>query len=149
MIKEIVLNDPKEGRLSLLVSFSLDGSTWGDFEPLRGTTWASGISEVKAESLSHAMHGWVNPLQKELGRAPKSSANKVSATEGRCHLAGECLGWDPNLCRPGGQKPHKKEQGPPGCYEAPLGNGIFEKVAQAWKSGTYTIVCIGEEFSLT
>lgn len=149
MLKEINFKDPVQGEIHLLATAATDTATWGDFEPLRGTSWAVGVTEVSGESLSHALHGWLTPLQRELGRSPKISANRIPASDGRCRLCSDCLGWDPNVCRPGGRKPNKKEIGPPACYESPMNGHVFDRVAAAWKEDRHTIVVIGSEFSLT
>lgn len=149
MLKELDLKDPTQGVIRLLITTSTDEAPWGDLEPLRGTSWAVGVTEIKGESLSHALHGWITPLQREMGRSPKVSATRITVAEGRCSLCAECLGWDPNVCRPGGKKPNKKEIGPPACYESPMKNPVFDRVAAAWKEDRHTVVVIGSEFSLT
>ena len=140
---------PKDGRrnpdkISLLVTVG-SSNDWGELEPLRGSTWAHGVTLVSGEAYSHALHGFFKPLQKELGRDPQASARRVSAKEGECLMREDCIKWSPELCRPGGKL--KKEVGPPDCYsppiDAPSDNPavkLLTEVVLAWKEGRHTIV---------
>jgi len=143
--------------ISLMVEFVPESSdSWGDLEPLRGTTWENGVGEVDAESFSHALHGRLSPLMKKLGREPIYSARRVSEKEGVCDLKGNCIKFDKNLCRPGGEKGNgwRKKYGPFDCYQPPLKGARMEvvetflKVALAWKEGIFVIVVRGEGFNL-
>jgi hypothetical protein len=143
--------------VSVMVEFvPEDSDNWGTLEPLRGTTWEDGVSEVDADSFSHALHGRLSPLLKKLGRNPVYSARRVSEQEGVCDFKGNCIKFDKNLCRPGGEKGNgwRKKYGPFDCYQPPLqGASIdvtetFLKVALAWKEGIFVIVVKGEGFNL-
>ena len=71
--------------ISVLVEFVSENSdNWGVLEPLRGTTWENGVSEIDADSFSHALHGRLPPLLEKLGRKPLYSARRVSDQEGMC-----------------------------------------------------------------
>lgn len=140
-------------RTKLLVTHATEEAPWGEFQPLFGTSWAIGIQVVSAEAYSNAMHGFLTPLSRELGRDPQASARRVLEEEGACAQKKVCASWDPAFCRPGGAR--KREQGPPGCYEAPLSEGtlretleIFLRVAQAWKEGRHCIIVQGAGFNL-
>jgi hypothetical protein len=161
VLKRINLTDPnppKDRRgepecIRLLTTEGGEGGDWGDLEPLRGTTWAAGVEIITSRDMDHALHGYLLPLQRALGRSPHYSGKRVSEEEGRCSLAEGCPTHDPLLCRPGGE--NKKKIGPPECYEAPVSSThgsrvreLFGRVAQAWREGRHTVVVIGERFSL-
>ena len=156
-MREIDLtNDPMgDGRahsekVLLLITNGSD-EDWGELEPLRGTSWAKGVELISSEALSHALHGFLQPLLQELGRNPLDSARRVLKAEGECAMAGNCIDWDEGVCRPGGTR---RDPGPPECYDPPLmGQGphlmsLFRTVAQAWKEGRHTVVASGDQFSL-
>jgi hypothetical protein len=140
-LREIDLTDPEQGTLLLLAAFPRDEAAWGDLQPLQGTSWQQGVSEVTAAALSHALHGYATPLVRQLGRPPLSSAKKVSPEEGFCALQAGCIGWDSVRCRPCAKTPE--------CYEAPLEGFVFRRVAEAWKERRHVVVVIGNEFALT
>lgn len=137
------------GEVILLLVTEGTKENWGEFEPLRGTSWGAGVEVISAEAFSHALHRYYLPLQRELGRDPTASAKRVSAEEGECKAKGYCPSWDPKVCRPGGKG------NPPDCYDPPLENGaaldiinLFRTVAQAWKEGRHTVVVVGEGFNI-
>lgn len=120
---------------------------WGEFEPLRGTSWEAGVEVVSAEALSHALHKYPLPLLRELGREPSASAKRVTREEGECKMKDVCLTWNPSTCKPGPKVPD--------CYDPPLSEGthieivnLFRTVAQAWKEGRHTVVAVGEGFNI-
>lgn len=134
------------------MTYSAKEAPWGDFELFRGTSWEHGIKSVSGEAYSHALHGFLLPLLRELGREPLYSGRKVLEEEGACKLKKACPLWSQDLCRPGGKK--DKEFGPPGCYEPPLDENsspevieLFRKVAFAWKEGRHTLVVEGNGFN--
>lgn len=156
-VRRINLTDPnppkgqKPEKVKLLV---VEGGPedWGEFESLRDSSWAAGVKVIPADALANALHGHLMPLLRELGRDPRVSARRVSDDEGHCQLKGQCSSWDPEYCKPGGQR--RKELGPPDCYEPPLVSEtrsssvfIFKTVARAWKEGRHTIVVRGEGFN--
>lgn len=138
-----------------LTTEATDEAPWGEFEPLRGTSWAQGIGVVSGETMSHALHGFLQPLLRELGRSPHASGRRVLQKEGECGARAGCPTWAADLCRPGGRGTRKGVVGPPVCYEPPLAKGsteaqikLFQRVALAWKEDRYTIVIEGEGFVL-
>jgi hypothetical protein len=153
--------NPPRGRkpeqvLLLVEPVSEDSDHWGALESLRGTSWESGVKEISAESLSHALHGRFLPLLRALGREPQASGRRVIPEEGLCSLQGACVGWDSDMCRPGGSKisKGKRVHGPPDCYSPPLSEGasseiseVFMRVAQAWRVGRYVVVVRGSGFN--
>ena len=136
----------------LLLVTSGNGDDWGELEPLKGTSWAEGVEIVSSEVLSHALHGFMQPLLGELGRDPRDSARRVLKAEGECAMAGNCIDWAEGVCRPGGTR---KQPGPPECYDPPILTGkpdtlaLFRTVAQAWREGRHTLVVVGDQFSLS
>lgn len=142
--------DPRyKGEKILLLTTEGTKDHWGEFEPLRGTTWEAGVEIITAESLSHALHGYFMPLLREIGRPTTASAKRVSAEQGECKSQDFCPSWDPKVCRPGGKG------GPPDCYDPPLSPGesvetvsLFRTVAMAWKENRRTVVVVGEGFNI-
>jgi hypothetical protein len=148
-LKEIDLTSETQGEIRLLVATPTEGSPWGAYEPLRGTSWEGGVGVVSGAALSHALHGYCDPLARELGRPAAANGKRIGDAEGACTLADSCVGWDTRFCRPGGVQ--GRHPGPPGCYEAPImgASGIATRVCLAWKEGRHTVVVVGPEFSLT
>ena len=152
------LPDHKAEKVMLLIEFVPEGSDhWGVLESMRGTSWEGGIKEIPTEALSHALHGRLHPLTRALGRDPRASARRVNAEEGECALKGNCIGWKPTLCRPGGfsGKGYRRKEGPPECYEPPLSEdtpkGVVEtfmRVLSAWREGRHVVVVRGDGFNL-
>lgn len=143
------ITDPryKAERILLLVTKGAKDD-WGEFEPLRGTSWEAGVELVSAESLSHALHHYYMPLLRELGRDPKASAKRVTPAEGECKMQATCPTWDAKICRPHPEMPD--------CYDPPLSPGtdsdilhLFRVVAHAWKEGRHTVVAVGEGFNIS
>lgn len=142
-------------RFLFLSTEATEEALWGEFEPLRGTSWEAGVCVVSGESMSHALHGHLMPLLRELGRSPHASGRRVTPKEGECKAKVGCPTWNPLLCRPGGRGPKKGETGPPVCYEPPLDSrspaeqiALFQRVALAWKEERYTVVVNGPGFVL-
>jgi len=149
VIRELSLKDHTEEILLLATPGSAED--WGDFEVFRGTSWEGGVCVVSGASYSHALHGHLIPLLRELGRDPRASGRRVSEEEGLCGVRSTCMSWNPKLCRPGGQ--HKGSPGPPTCYDAPLESPdpevahLFRRVALAWSEGRHTVVVEGPGFN--
>ena len=143
----------KAQEVSLLISYSKDGSDWGELTPLQGTSWGDGIQVISAEALSNAMHGHIGPLLREVGWEVRPKARRVSDEEGLCAMRETCHTWQEGYCRPGGRD--RRKSGPPICYEPPLEPGteakikqLFRDVALAWQEGRHVVVVVGQEFSL-
>ena len=150
---DLIGAQPKDKRknrdkVSLLVAYGTQ-ENWGGLDPLRETSWGGGVQVISGEVLSHALHGFIEPLLKALRIDPHSCARKVLPKEGECSMRGECPRWNPQLCRPGGK--FQKELGPPECYfppiVAPSGStqaNLFTEVALSWREGRHTIVVTEE-----
>ena len=129
---------------------------WGEFEPFRGTSWATGFTVVSGDSMAHALHGFMQPLLRELGRPPHASGRMIPAHEAECRAKDTCHIWRKDLCRPGGRGATAKAAlGPPECYEAPLSMStpdplmaLFTKVALAWREGRHSLIIDGPGFVL-
>lgn len=161
-VVDLVDPNPLRGRqpekVSLLVEYvSSKDPTWGVLECLRGTSWESGIKEIAAEAISHALHGRLLPLLRELGRDPQASARRVTPAEGLCGLRLECMAWDADFCKPGGCRKlkGKTQVGPPNCYQPPVERGTPFKtvewmiqVALAWREGRHVVVVRGDGFNI-
>ena len=129
------------GDIKIMRPTPVDGDPWGDLAPLRETPWGDLITVVSGEALSHALHGHVVPLVRELGPHPHRLSRRVA--DQRCALWKGCViaGDD---CQPGKTLPE--------CYSAPdlsLEAALAARaVALAWKEERYVIVVQGPEFSL-
>lgn len=160
-MKTVEITDPYPQRrhkaqvIKLLVTYVDENDTdWGEFELFRGTSWENVVCTVSGSSYSHALHGMVDPLLRELGREPSASLRKIIPEEGECGLKNGCALWDRNYCRPGGKKGSGRSLvwGPPNCYDVPI-NGdlkvkeIFYTVLQSLKSGHYVVVVKGGGFN--
>jgi hypothetical protein len=156
--ESVVPKGAQPEKLKLLVEFvPEDSEGWGILESMRGTSWEGGIQEVSPDLLSHALHGRMGPLLKELGRPPAHSAKRVSEEEGLCSLHGCCIKSDAKFCRPGSEigRGWRKVLGPPECYQPPVeteDQEVFEafvQVSKAWKEGTYVLVVKEGGFNLS
>jgi hypothetical protein len=129
------------GEISVCRPTPRDGDPWGVLAPLRDTPWGEVLPVVSGDAMSHALHGWVVPLVRELG--PKPGTRKVEGGT-RCGLYDVCITAGPS-CHVGGP--------PPGCYEAPLEDPAARRAATAvalkWAEGSWVIVVEGKEWSLS
>lgn len=141
---QFTVEDDVLGRFDLLVAIPHEEDHWGVLAPLRGTHWGALIREVSGESLAHARHGFMSPLAREIGPAPKHLAKLVQDPWGMCVLTapGACAGATRH-CRPGPKLPD--------CYEPAVAaelQNLVHKVALAWRDGRYVLVVDGPEFAL-
>ena len=113
---------------------------------LEDTAWKKGIHFVSADAMSHALHGWVQPLLRELGPEPKYTCKKISQKEGLCSLYNDCINAK-KTCQP------KYITTLPPCYEAPIDNPthqwVVNEIVHQWTQGVFVIVVKGNEFSLS
>lgn len=127
----------------LLRPIPIRGDPWGDMAVLRGTPWGDLLQTIDGEVLSHALHGYVMPLVRQLGVPPKVLAKRVPKDYRRCAIASQCITASID-CEPG--------ENLPGCYVPPnMDPGAIRAaalVAQAWAEGRYVIIVTGSEFSL-
>jgi len=160
-MKRVTITDPYPQRfqdaqeIHLLVTYVNEQDThWGEFELFRGTSWENVVCVVSSVNYSHALHGMVDPLLRELGREPTASLRKIVPEEGLCGLRHGCSQWNPDFCKPGGSKGKHKRQvwGPPDCYDLPINGSlevktVFYEVLNALKSGHYIVVIKGDGFN--
>jgi len=101
------------------------------------------IPVVSGENLSHALHGYIAPLLKEIGPEPRLLAKQVGQKQGRCALYKTCVAAEPS-CLPAGP--------PPDCYEAPMedygASFAATTVVLCWKTGGWVVVVGEGEFSI-
>ena len=116
---------------------------WGDMALLEGTPWGDLITHVSGEAMSHALHGFVTPLMREIGPHPHRLARRVPAEYRECAIHAGCA-LSTSECHPGPTLP--------GCYVPPLltpeVRQIAAVVAAAWQEGRYVVIVEGPEFSL-
>lgn len=126
----------------------IQDSVWGDLQiwriaedvamSVKDTPWFDRIPIVTGQSLSHALHGFVDPLMNEIGSHPKQVILRVKTP---CALRKTCLSAGP-YCYPNLKVPE--------CYE-PEGvnspaNTVASFITMCWKAGQYVIRVQGEEF---
>lgn len=135
---------PQTGAIKLLVARP-DEHAWGGFSAFYGTPWAGLIRVITGEALSHAYHGWYEPLLRELGPNPHTLGKRLPAKDADCQS--RCLGWNPAVCRVGGVGLRKIDPlGPPDCFSTGIPNG--ELVALAIREHRHPVVVCGAEFNL-
>lgn len=112
---------------------------------LRDTVWEKGIHTVSGDAMSHALHGWVDPLLREIGSEPRQTCKKIPIEVGLCSLYEDCINAQ-KTCQP------KHIQTLPSCYEAPLKDPeqqlILSEIVHQWSNGVFVIVVEGKEFTL-
>ena len=113
--------------------------SWGEFSSLKGTPWGN-FPIVSGETLSHALHGHMQPLMNVLGKDPAARLRAIPEELRACSAKTACSLYDPNVCHPSKDMPE--------CY-SPVGvEYIATEIALAWREGYYVIVVVGEEFLL-
>lgn len=141
--------DRARGRVALGRPVVLrDDEPWGMLGPLRDDpVWRSLIPEVGAEQMSHALHGYLDPLLRQPGvrevRSTLRMARRVLPVLGRCLEAARCAAHDEATCLPCPKTP--------ACYVPPAPAGAevaAREVARAWVDGHVVVVPVGEEFVL-
>ena len=144
-LRELDFVCPKEGPIRLLIAYPEPDAPWGGFTSFQNTPWAVLIREISNEALSHAYHGWFDPLLRELGPSPHARGRQIEQKHAECQA--RCIGWNANLCRVGGVGFRKKDPlGPPDCFTANLPNA--ELVALLIREGRHPIVVMGDGFNL-
>lgn len=131
------------GDILILRPYPKPGETWGDLAPLRGTPWGDLLSIVSGASLSHALHGYVTPLMREIGPDPRGLCRMLPVGFRECRMAKSCPMVSKH-CVPGPKLPtcYSPPRLPP---EALLAGAT---VTGAWAEGRYVLIVEGEEFSL-
>ena len=134
------LSDTPWGTVQIIRIMPRQGDPWGALAPLRDTPWGKLIPQVSGEAYSHALHGHIVPLMREIGPAPQYLLKQLPGEFRRCASASQCLTFKPHSCQPCARMP--------ACYSPPGVDGIAAGVAQAWRDGCYVVVVVGDEFSL-
>ena len=139
------------GTVLVLRPLPRDGDCWGVLAPLRDTFWGRHISVVSGESLTHALHGYIDPLMREIGPSPKHLFQKVGhhLDEVLCQQAKDksCLMADKH-CIPCSKVPEcYTPNHPPSVPKSTDAANLILAVVLAWKEGRYVIVAEGKEFS--
>jgi hypothetical protein len=136
--REIDLKDPKWGEVKLLVFYTSEENPLGILSGVSGTPWEGYFPRIPGSSLSHALHGFLDPLVKSLGRSPETLLRVIPGALGECSQKKTCIGWDSRFCRP--------VKNGNSCWEA--GNEALELAVGALRSGRYVLLVEGAEFSL-
>lgn len=119
------------------------GDPWGPLAFIRGTPWECVVRVVSGEAFSHATHGYLTPLMREIGDPPFHQFRRMADGEKTCKLkqAKQC-GMAGDECVPCKTTPT--------CYRPPV-QGDWPALAaavEAWKLGYYVVVVEGEGFIL-
>lgn len=156
-MKHITLTDPINPYIEiklLCTPVNKHDKHWGEFELFRNTSWENVVCVIPGDIYTHALHGRLDPLLKQIGREPVASLRKIVPDEGECSFKGNCSMWDEQFCKPGGYKGkgYKRVWGPPDCYDIPIDGPVqvkqvFYTVLQALKTGHYIVVVQGEGFN--
>ena len=117
-------------------------SDWGVLECIRETEIGKLIPVVSGEAMSHALHGYMQPLQDSLLRSPKHQFRKITE-DLTCSEIQQCILANPAICVPCTATPH--------CYmpQGYIGQAAhaISTVVRAWADGRYGLVVSGVEFS--
>lgn len=141
---EFRVTDSVYGSFDLLVAIPQEHDPWGKLAPIRGTPLGPLIREVSGESMAHARHGFLAPLVRTIGPAPRHLLKLVPKAWGMCGLAA------PGLCAVSGPR-CRPDPKLPDCYEPPVEagvQGVVFRVVMAWRDGKYVLVVNGPEFAL-
>jgi hypothetical protein len=139
----VFLDVDRHGEIRVLYPSPLRGEPWGVLAPLRATSWGREIPVVRAEHLSHALHGHPTPLRRTLGIPPTERPRRLPLLETMCmeRQAGRCPMGTVD-CVPGSTRL-------PECYVAPSEDLTLRRlgtlVGRAWDEGRYVFVVEGEE----
>lgn len=140
-IRRLTLSDPKWGEIKLLRPTPNPGP-WGVFGILKGTEWEPLVPVVKGEDLSHALHGYLDPLMQKIGRSPEVLLRRTRHLQ--CLQFGGCILADSGVCHPCPSVPD--------CYTAPHRIPLVQRAAAivvlGWAEGRYVLVAEGSEFVL-
>lgn len=84
-----------------------EGKAWGHYHELASKPWAAMVQEVSGEAYSHALHGWLVPLAREMGNPPAARVRRLPREYRWCALSsprGLCISAGSN-CRICGNMP--------------------------------------------
>lgn len=141
---EFTIGYPGGGGILVARSIPEDGRIWGRLDVLRDTPWGRLIPVVAGDVLSHALHGHVTPLMRQIGPQPAALLRMVPVGYRICADHKRCISFDKAKCHPSKALPE--------CYAAPGlppdAMAVAAFVALAWRDNRYVIVVEGHEFSL-
>lgn len=141
-VARFLISSKDFGEYPILRPYPRDGDSWGDLAPLRGTQFESLVPVVSGAALSHALHGYLNPLMDEIGPHPHGQLRQIQGTQRTCRSARDCP-IHGKYCYPNPKVPDCFS--PEGLEaEAQLAAAV---VVSAWVEGRYVIVVEGDEFS--
>lgn len=135
MPRRLKLATKEMGNLELLLIYPSPTGEWeGDWESLRGSSFAKLLTFVCEEDVNHALYGWTLPLVKSLGLAPKLALHTLPRV---CGQKSGCLYHRPADCSPISKKR-------PWCFEPAGLEGTAQRVGQEavrlWGEGVYLVV---------
>jgi len=141
-ILEFTLSSEDWGDVKVMRPIPVEDDPWGDLAPLKGTPLGDLIPRVSGESFSHATHGFVTPLMREIGPDPSALVRLLPKPK-NCASINKCIMADKEKCVPGPSMPD--------CYIIP---GDYDSVTafaalmvlRAWKEGRYVVIVDGPEF---
>lgn len=133
------------GEIQVARPLPLGDEYWGHLAPLRDTPWGDLIPVVSGMVLSHAAHGYAEPLMQVLGPPPEALLRMVPEPYRRCEQYKDCIMFKEEDCHPCKKMPD--------CYMPP---GLPSRHAQeaaalvalAWRDNRYIVISKGVEFSL-
>ena len=130
-------------KLDILRPVPTPDTPWGVLECIRDTEVGGLIPTVSGEAMSHALHGYMLPLRRTIGREPKYILRKIKS-DMTCGLIDTCILARRDICKPHVNMPH--------CYMPPDLKGLqahaVSTVLRAWADGRYVVIVQGDEFSL-
>ena len=143
-VHEFTLDSVEWGQVKIMrpIPIGKDGDRWGDFAPLKGTYFEDLIPLVSGEAMSHALHGYIVPLMKEIGPVPDALMRMIPKEHRYC--AEEKCALRSSNCYP---NPKMIE-----CYIPPNLSFEAQMVAQmivlAWRENRFVVVVTEGEFSI-
>ena len=133
-VREFTLNTKTWGEIHIAIP---KDEGWGVLEPLKETTLREFIPEIDADLLSHALHGNPDKLMRSIGRDPLDNLKLLQRkypTE--CSIKDSCWIYEKSKCFAGPKLPF--------CFD--WGSQIGSYVLNAWKTGRYVVIPIGDGF---
>lgn len=130
------LPDPAWGHPKVARVIPKGEDPWGILAPLKGLEpWGDLIPVISEDIYDQAVRGYVTPLMKVIGYAPKDCAKKVAGEASFCKIRKKCINACED-CHPGPKMPD--------CWEAPLTDfytsNAASSLARLWRDGIYVIV---------
>lgn len=137
-LRRVRLDEPGQPPLFIARATWHGGDPWGVLAPLRGTPWEAFIQVVTGDAMSHAAHGFLRPLQAQLGTPPHAMSRRVPAALAFCVRRTTCA-MATDACVPGKKVPD--------CIDPPEGGAAAAAVVLSWRDGFHVVVVLGDEIS--